>query len=402
MKIDLADPRFKANPYSFYARLREESPVCAVTLPNRQPAWLITRYDDALAVLKDPRFIKDRSRLVAAGKEVKQPWIPAFFKPLTRNMLDLDEPDHTRLRALVHKAFTPGRIEEMRGRIETVTGELLEGAASHGRMDIIRDYALPLPTTIIAEMLGVPTADRHKFNRWSNSVVAANASRMGMPRALPAVWRFLRYIRRMVKMRRRQPLKDLVSALVEAEQAGDHLNEDELLAMIFLLLVAGHETTVNLIGNGMLSLLQHPDQLEKLRTEPQLIGGAVEELLRFSSPLNTATERYAGEDIRMGGAIIHRGALVFVVISSANRDPRQFPDPDTLDITRSPNQHLSFGQGIHYCLGAPLARMEGQIAISHLLARFPGLRLSIAPEKLRWRRGLVLRGLQRLPVEFTP
>jgi cytochrome P450 PksS len=321
-----------------------------------------------------------------------------MFMPLLRNMLDLDEPDHARLRALVNKAFTPRLVEQMRDRIQALTDELLTAVQGRGRMDLIREYALPIPTTIIAEMLGVPVADRHKFQRWSRPIVSSTPSTWGMVLIIPYVWAFLRYIRQLVRARRAAPRDDLLSALVQAEEAGEHLQEDELVAMVFLLLVAGHETTVNLIGNGVLALLEHPDQLERLREDPTLIKSAVEELLRYSSPLETATERYAREDVSLAGVTIPRGSLVFAVLASANRDERQFANPDQLDLAREPNKHLAFGLGGHYCLGAPLARLEGQLAINTLLRRARELRLAVAPAALRWRRGLVLRGLEALPL----
>ncbi len=396
--VDLASPEFKADPYPFFARLRESSPVCRVALPGRQTAWLITRYDDVAAALKDGRLAKDPNNALTPDQAARQPWVPKMFRPLTRNMLDLDPPDHTRLRALVHKAFTPRLVDRMRERVASLAEELLDCALRRERMDLIRDYALPIPTTIIAEMLGVPAADRHRFHRWSRAIVAASPSGLAMLKAFPPVVFFLRYIRRLVRARRAEPRDDLVSALAQAEEAGDQLSEDELLAMIFLLLIAGHETTVNLIGNGALALMTHPEQAGRLRGDPSLVRIGVEELLRYDSPLMTATERFAREDIAMAGAVIPRGEMVYAVLASANRDPRQFPDPDTLDVAREPNRHLAFGLGIHYCLGAPLARLEGEIAIAALLRRAPGLRLAVPPERLRWRRGLVLRGLESLPV----
>jgi len=398
IEVDLASPKFKADPYPFFARLREQAPVCRVALPGGQPAWLITRYEDVAAALKEERLGKDRLKALTPDQATRQPWVPAMFRPLTRNMLDLDPPDHTRLRGLVQKAFTPRLVERMRERTQSLTQELLDAALRRRRADLIRDYALPVPTTIIAEMLGVPVEDRHRFHRWSRVIVASDPSGPGMLKAIPSVLFFLRYIRRLVRARRADPRDDLLSALARTEEAGDQLDEDELLAMIFLLLVAGHETTVNLIGNGSLALMKNPGQMEKLRAEPSGIKTAVEELLRYESPLATATERFAREDIAVAGVTIPRGGLVYAVLASANRDPRQFPDPDTLDLAREPNKHLAFGLGIHYCLGAPLARLEGEIAISTLLRRAPGLRLSVAPEALRWRRGLVLRGLESLPV----
>jgi cytochrome P450 len=397
---NIASPEFKANPYPFYARLRGEAPVFQVRLPDKQDAWLVTRYDDVARLLKDERFVKDKASTLTSEQSRNQPWTPKLFKPLARNMLDLDGADHARLRSLVHKAFTPHMVEEIRTRVESVTAGLLDAAEGRREMDLIRDYALPLPTTIIAEMLGVPVSDRHKFHRWSRVIVASAPTGWRMLQAIPSAIGFLRYIRRLVKARRSSPREDLVTALVQAEEVGERLDEDELVAMIFLLLIAGHETTVNLIGNGTLALLRHPDQARRLKDDPGLIKSAVEELLRFDGPLATATERYAREDVVLDGVTIPRGALVYAVLASANRDERQFPNPDVLDLTREPNRHLAFGLGAHYCLGAPLARLEGQIAIAALLRRLPELRLAAAPEELRWRRGLVLRGLVALPVQY--
>jgi cytochrome P450 len=281
-----------------------------------------------------------------------------------------------------------------------LTEELLDAVQPRGHMDLVREYALPLPTSIIAQMLGVPSGEQHNFHRWSSAIVSSQSSKWGAVRAIPYAIAFLRYIRKLIRLRRDSPQNDLTSALVRAEEAGDKLNEDELLSMIFLLLIAGHETTVNLIANGTLALLRHPEQIEKLRRDPSLVGSAVEELLRFEGPVETATERYALEDVSIAGRMVPRGGLVYVVFASANRDGRQFDNPDTLDITRQGNRHLAFGQGIHYCLGAPLARLEAQIAISALLRRFPHLQLAVTGKKIRWKRGLVLRGLESLPVRF--
>ena len=314
-------------------------------------------------------------------------------------MLDLDAPDHTRLRTLVHKAFTPRLVEQLRGRIQALADDLLDAAQRKGSLELVSDYALPVPLTIIAELLGVPTDDRHKFRRWSNRLVSVSSSR-DLLWAIPYGWAFMRYLRQLFERRRADPRDDLVTALVRAEEAGDTLSEDELLAMVFLLLVAGHETTVNLIASGTLALLQHPDQMARLRDDPSLIKSAVEELLRYTSPVEMATERFAREDVTIAGTTIPRGEVVLAVIGSANRDERQFENPDILDLTRDPNRHLAFGQGGHYCLGAPLARLEGQIAITTLLHRMPRLRLAAAPESLRWRRGLFLRGLEKLPLAF--
>jgi cytochrome P450 len=399
---DLASPAFKANPYPFYARLRTDAPVWRVTLGDRRTAWLVTRYEDVARVLKDDTFAKDKLNAMDPEQRAKTPWVPGFLKPLERNMLDLDDPDHVRLRALVSKAFTPRLIERLRGRIEALCEELLDAMERErkrkGGTDLVAGYALPLPATVIAELLGVPAEDHARFHSWSNRLVSVSSGR-DMLRALPAALSFVRYLRKLVERRRADPDDDLITALIRAEEAGDKLSEDELLAMAFLLLVAGHETTVNLIASGTLALLEHPEQTERLRRDPSLVKPAVEELLRYTSPVEMATERYARQDAEIGGMRIAGGGLVLAVLGSANRDERQFEDPDVLDLARDPNRHLAFGRGgVHHCLGAPLARMEGQIALSALLRRFPGARLAMAPESLRWRRGLFLRGLEKLPL----
>jgi cytochrome P450 PksS len=328
--------------------------------------------------------------------------MPATLRALSRNMLDLDGPDHRRLRGLVQKAFTPAMVDGMRERVTAICDSLLDRLEIADRPDLIRDYALPLPVTIIAEILGVPEDQRRDFQRWSNAVVAADSSTWHLLRAIPSCLAFLRFLRKLVRRKRIDPGNDLLSRLTTVEEAGDHLSEDELLAMAFLLLIAGHETTVNLIGNGMLALLEHPAELERLRSDPRLMTSAVEEMLRFSSPLQMATERYAREDVVVSGVRIPRGSLVYVLLASANRDPSAFPDADRFDIAREPNRHLAFGFGIHFCLGAPLARAEGQIAIARLLQRFATVKLDVPTAKLRWRRGLILRGLESLQVSLSP
>ncbi len=296
--VNIASPEFKADPYPFYARLRAEAPVCRVTLPTREIAWLVTRYDDVAMVLRDERFVKNAENAMTPEQFAAQPWFRRAFRSLKRNMLNLDPPDHPRLRALAHKAFTPRRIDQIRERIQGLTNGLLDDVRDRGRMDLIRDYALPLPTTIIAEMLGVPAEDRHKFHRWSNAIVTAAASPWNMMTAVPKTWMLMRYIRKTIKERRANPGDDLLSDLIRAEEAGATLSEDELSAMVFLLLVAGHETTVNLIGSGVLALLEHPDQMARLRNDPALMKPAVEELLRYTSPVDMATERYAARTWR--------------------------------------------------------------------------------------------------------
>jgi cytochrome P450 len=396
---NIVSAEFKRDPFSFLARLRKSEPVYRTTLSDKTPVWLITRYADVTAMLKDERFVKNRRTAMTPEQLRKMPWVPPMFRPLERNMLDLDSPDHTRLRALVHKAFTPNLVGRMRNRIQTLADELLERVMYEGEIDLIKDYALPLPVIIITEILGVPTSDRDKFHEWSKAVVSLTFPSATL-RVIPSVWMFIRYLRRFFERRRRDPQDDLATALIQAEDAGDRLTQDELLAMVFLLLIAGHETTVNLIGNGMLALLENPDAMNRLRRDPALIKTAVEELLRYTSPVFMSTERYAREDLNIHGITIPRGGMTLAVIGSANRDETVFKDPDVLNISRDPNKHLSFGQGIHFCLGAPLARLEGEIAMNTLLRRMPDLHLSVSAGSLRWRPSIFLRGLESLPVSF--
>ncbi|MDC3953305.1 cytochrome P450 family protein [Polyangium jinanense] len=397
--VDILASGFKANPFPFYARLRAQSPVFPQKLEDGRTAWLVTRYDDVVAVLKDPRFAKDRTKVLTREQQAKQPWVPDFIKPLERNMLDVDEPDHRRLRNLVHQVFTPRMVEDMRVRVQQIADDLLAKVAARGRMDLVRDYALPLPLTVIAELLGIPPETRPRFHRFSKALMETT-SNVKMVLALPQFYFMVRYLRALIAEKRARPRDDLLSALAQAEEEGSHLSENELLAMIILLTVAGHETTVNLIASGTLALLQHPRELDRLRQNPSLIKSAVEELLRFTSPVEMATERYTREDVELAGVRLPRGELVLVVLASANRDAAQFEDPDKLDLARDPNRHVAFGQGIHYCLGAPLARLEGQIALATLLRTLPDLRLDAAPHTLRWRPTYVVRGLEALPVAF--
>lgn len=399
-QLDVLSPAFKADPYPTYAQLREYAPVYRAVLPDGVPVWIVTRYNDVQAVLKDERFSKNYRRAMTPEQLAQLPPVPDMFLTLNNNLLAHDPPDHTRLRTLVSKAFTPRMVDQLRPRIQQLANDLLDQVQPRGQMDLLTDYAFPLPITVICEMLGIPVADRDQFRRWSNVLVSSTSALEDAPEVLQAGGEFARYLLALVAERRAAPQADLVSGLIAAEEQGDTLSEDELLGMIFLLLVAGHETTVNLIGNGMLALLQHPDQLAKLKAEPSLIKGAIEELLRYNGPVETSTERFALEDVTLEDVTIAKGDMVLVVLASADRDASQFADPDTLDIERTNNRHLAFGHGIHFCLGAPLARLEGQIAISTLLRRMPKLQLAVPAAELVWRPGLLLRGLQQLPVAF--
>lgn len=400
--VNLVSGEFKANPFPYYARLRTSAPIYRTTMPNFGNVTLITRYEDVLSLLKDPRFSKEVRKARSPQELSNLHTMPAMFRAIEKNMLDMDDPAHARLRNLVHKAFTPRMMEQMRGQIEEVTNTLIDRAQAKGKMDLVKEFALPVPLTIISKILGVPLKDQHKFHRWTTDVLELGSAPVGlnMVRLLLSLYLFMRYMRNQFRLRRKDPHDDLITALVQAEEGGDKLSEDEMVGMVFLLLVAGHETTVNLIGSGMLALLQHPDQLELLRRNPELIRTAIEELLRYTAPVEQATERYALEEMTWHGVTIPKGELTYAVLASANRDETVFNNPDGLDITRDPNRHLAFGQGIHFCLGAPLARLEGQIAIQTLIQRLPHLSLAVRPDQLRWRSTMTVRGLEKLPVTF--
>jgi cytochrome P450 len=394
------DPKYLADPHAFFARLRETAPVQRATLPDGQVVWLLTGYADVEAAFADPRLVKE-SRNARSPEEIAlMPALPEETRYMRSNLLYRDPPDHARLRRLVSKAFTPRMIEQLRPRVQAIADALLDAVAGRGEMDVIDDYAFPLPITAIAEMLGIPAADRDQFRDWSDVLLTAIAPQPMGPAVVAAAQGMRRYLEARFEERRRAPAEDLITGLLQAEEAGDKLGKEELQGMVYLLLLAGYETTVNLIGNGMLALLEHPDQLARLRKEPALLSSAVEELLRFCAPVMMSTLRYAAEDVALGGAVIPKGAMVFVVIGAANRDPARFASPDALDITRADNKHVAFGHGIHYCLGAPLARMEGEIALGTLLRRMPNLRLAEARQTLTWRHNLILRGLVKLPVVF--
>ena len=379
--------QFRENPYPLYQFLLASAPV---QWNDTLGAWTLARYADVVASLTDARFSADRTRQ-------DLPELAESYQ-FAKSMLVSDPPDHTRLRALVQKAFTPRMVEQLRPRIIAIVGELLDRIAQRdGAFDVIADFAHPLPVVVIAELLGVPAEDRVRFSEWS-AVLAASLDPLvsedlanRVPGARDAVDAYLRGI---IAERRKQPRSDLISALVAAEERGDVLSEPELVVMCRLLLIAGHETTVNLIGNGTNALLRHPDQFAKLREDPGLITSAIEELLRYDSPVQM-TGRIATEPVQFDGHTVQPGEWILPLLGAANHDPAQFADPERLDITRNPNAHVAFGRGIHFCLGAPLARLEGQIAIGALVRRFPSLALAGEPVR---RKQITLRGLQSLPV----
>jgi cytochrome P450 len=392
VQYDLFSPQFKADPFPTYARMRQEAPVHGHIAPDGRTIWYITRYEDVTAVLKDPRFIKNPH----AGQSPSAS--SSSHRALNENMLFADPPDHTRLRALVNQAFTPRRVEALAPRIQTIADDLLDVAAQQEEMDLIADLGLPLPVHVICELLGIPRRDREKVSDWSQAIISPGSRGLNYSARKRKVRHFITYLRELFADRQARPQDDLTTALVQAEEAGDRLSESELSSMVALLLVTGHETTVNLIGNGALALLQHPDQLALLRADPSLWDRAIEELLRYDGPVETSTSRWAGENIEFKGHLMRKGDLVRVVLASANRDTAVFDLPDQLDITRSDNKHLAFGLGIHYCLGAPLARLEGKIALGTLFGRFPNVRLVGPAAQLEWHSGVLFRGLKRLPV----
>lgn len=399
-QLDLSLLETKANPYPAFAALRAHDPIHALGMHNGRRAWLITRYEDAVAVLKDQRFIKDPRKLLTPEQlEERQ---GSIFAMTNTHMLSLDPPDHTRLRALINLSFTPRLIEQIRPRIQEITDELINAIEQQRgtEIDLIDTFAFPLPITVISEMLGVPWEDRQKFRTWSNALLDGVNNPEAFAHIQTQMFEFAMYVRNLIETKREQPTEDLVGRLIAAEADGDKLNEMELISMIFLLLVAGHETTVNLISNGTLALLQHPEQKRLLQNDPTLIKNAVEEFLRFHSPVARSTSRWVGEDLEFGGKQMQRGDYVEMSLASANHDPEMFASPDELDLTRAENRHVAFGMGIHYCLGAPLARLEGQIAIGTLFRRLPDLRLAVEPEQLVWRPSPLLFGLTKLPVMF--
>jgi cytochrome P450 len=397
IQASIFSPALTATPYSAYAHLRAEAPIHLVRLPDGGTVWLITRYEDVVAVLKDPRFIKNWRNTMTEEQLAQMPSFPQALEFLRQHMFTMDPPDHTRLRTLVHKAFTPRLVEQLRPRIQAIADTLLDAVQPNGAMDLIDDYALPLPSTVIAELLGVPDEDQDKFRAWAKILASGEPSPERLQQMAPAMQAFFAYFAALFAQRRAHPTEDLISKLIEVEEAGDKLSERELFSMLFVLLVAGHDPPVHLIGNGMQALLQHPNQLEHLKQNPKLITLAIEELLRYVSPVETSTMRFAREDVEIGGVVIAKGEQVLVVIASANHDERRFADPERLDLTRGDNRHVAFGRGIHHCLGTRLARLEGQIAISTLLRRMPNLQLTVTPETPESRP---TQRFYKLPVTF--
>jgi cytochrome P450 len=390
-----ADPAVLADPHPALAAMRESAPVHRIDMRMGLPVWMVTRYDDVLAALSDPRLSNDPHHAGALSEVLRGDL-------LSRSMLGTDPPEHTRLRRLVSKAFTARRVEGLRPRIQEITDALLDRITARGSAELVGEFALPLPITVIGELLGVPAADRERFRIWTDEMLDRPFDvGTDLARVTAAREQMHGYLAELVAAKRAHPADDLITDLVAATDEGERLDAQELLAMIFLLLIAGYVTTVSLIGNGTLALLRQPDQLDRLRTDPSLVPQAVEELLRFDGPVNPGLTRYALEDLEIGGVPIPRGDMVLLAIAAADRDPHRFPDPDRLDVGADPG-HLAFGHGLHYCLGAPLARLEGQVAFTALLSRLPDITLAAREDQLRWSSGGVLRGVRELPITFTP
>ena len=380
---------FVTDPWSVYRRLRQAGPVQRAVLARGEPVWLITGHDDARALLADPRLSTDFFGVRALLPGAAGP----YESPLSAHMLNTDPPAHTRLRSLVDQAFTTRNVARLRPRIEQIADELLDRLPVGGPADLIEDYAVPLPVTVICELLGVPAGDRNDFRRWAKAIVSTVPPHVAREseRSVSA------YLTALIDAKRVSPADDLLSDLVHQTGEGV-LWPDELVRMAFLLLVAGLEKMVSLIGNGTLALLQHPAELARLRAAPGLLPGAVEEFLRYEGAIHIATIRFATEPVTVRGQVIPADELVLISLLAANRDRDRYADPDTLDLTRAPAGHLAFGHGPHYCVGAPLARLEGEIAIGRLLRRFPALALAGEAGDLHWRGSLLVRSLSSLPV----
>ena len=379
-----------------YAQLAKAGSVHQILLPGDQPAWLVTGYDEVRQVLGDPRFVKSGSPFGDAIQELPED----VERAISSDMLHLDPPDHTRLRRLVSAAFTRRRVEALAPRITALADELLDAMAASAQeqdhVDLIDAYAFPLPMTVICELLGVPSDDAAEFRGWSATIVTG--ALIGPERWTAAAIALVGYIRSLLDAKRRTPADDLLSALVATRDGEDRLSEDELTSMVFLLLIAGHETTVNLIGNGVHTLLAHPDQLAQLRAEPARLPAFLEEILRYEGPAQVATPRFTAEEVVLGGVTIPAGDTVVPALMSANRDGAHFADATAFDPGRGQNPHMAFGHGIHHCLGAPLARLEGRIALDRLFARFPAIRLAVPADDLTWRPSFLMHGLSTLPV----
>jgi cytochrome P450 len=388
------------NPFPLFARVRAAGPVHEVTLPDGQRAWLVVRHAEARAALNEPRLSKDMHAALARDGAVVAEGLPG--PAFARHMLSVDPPDHTRLRGLATAAFSRSRIAALRPRVQALVDDLLDELHSRGDtvVDLVAGFAFPLPFTVISELLGIPEQDRAELGAWFTTLLAPASAPEPPPSAVAASANIVRYLTDLLDRKRAEPGEDLVTDLVRAGDRHDALNQQEMLSTIFQLTVAGHDTTSSLIGNGTVALLRHPDQRAALAADPRLLPRAIEEMLRWDAPVPHSTFRYTTQDVALGDVVIPAHAQVIISLAAANRDHDRYQRAESFDITRSDSSHLAFGHGIHHCLGARLARLEGLIAFATLLRRFPAMRLAVPPSALRWNHGdgLVLRGLTELPV----
>lgn len=393
--INLNSKEFNENKYEYYKLLREKYPVCKGKV-SVMDVYLISRYDDCVNFLKDPRFVRNRTTATGGGRFPFP--LPKSVRLMANSMINEDEPNHRRLRDLVHQAFTRHSLAKMEGRIEQLTNDLLDRAESEGTVDLKQAYALPIPVTVIKEMVGVSDEDMSRFYKGMKAITDGYS---GLTLFRTLFWdmpRLSKFVRELIYRKRSNPQEDILTALIQAETEGEKLSEDEVVAMVFLLIIAGYETTVYLILNSVLTLLEHPEQLARLRSEPELINSAVEEILRYRGPVQGTKPGYALEDVVLHGVTIPKGGAVIPLLGAANHDPDMFDNPEVFDIRRSPNKHLGFGSGIHTCLGAPLARMETRIAISNLIKRNPNLSLAVDASELELMNVPLWHRYKSLPV----
>jgi cytochrome P450 PksS len=403
---DLADPVMFSHPYPRYEELRRSAPVSRAFSKQLLggTGYMLTRHEDVLLLHNDVRFSSDPTN-TSQGSSLLMRHLPRMFRLLMSSMVYKDDPDHARLRRLVNKAFTPRMVQQMTGEIERIVTELFDKVEQRGgeTIDLVGDVAVPLPLSVISTMLGVGDEDRNEFHVLVERFVVrlGSGSTADAMRAVPTARKLYAVLERLAEQRRAQPDDGLISALLEASEDGDSLSPDEVMAMIFLLMLAGHDTTANLIGSSAVALIEHPEQAERLRAEPALIPTAVEELLRFTTPVPCGAARTLLDDVEVGGTTMAKGSKVLGMIISANRDESVFENPDDLDLAREPNRHLTFAFGKHFCLGNQLARLEGQIAIGELVRRFPAMRLAVPRDALRYKPVQALRGFRNLPLQLS-
>ncbi|MDM5428009.1 MULTISPECIES: cytochrome P450 [Bacillus] len=397
--INLASAQFKEDAYEIYKESRKMQPILFVNEVEIGKEWLITRYEDALPLLKDNRLKKDMANVFS--QDTKNMYLSVDNSDhLTTHMLNSDPPNHSRLRSLVQKAFTTKMITQLDGRIQRIADDLISEIERKGTLNLVDDYSFPLPIIVISDMLGIPKEDQAKFRIWSHAVIASPETHEEIKETEKQLSEFITYLQYIVDVKRKDPKEDLVSALILAENEGHKLSAPELYSMIMLLIVAGHETTVNLITNTVLALLENPNQLQLLKDNPKLIDSAIEEGLRYYSPVEVTTARWAAEPFQIHEQTIQKGDMIVIALASANRDETVFENPEVFDITRENNRHIAFGHGSHFCLGAPLARLEAKIAITTLLKRMPELQIKGNRQDIKWQGNYLMRSLEELPLTF--